>query len=424
MSHPVKYLFPVLLIALLQGCEDDPNSLGKNIIPVRDSVVIDEYRDIQMHVLTYDSAESSNTDYAMLGAYYDTDFGFTYCSFMTQWLPASFTDITGSINTIDSVVLTLAVNTANGPLTAYQELLVYPVTSSFTNVNYSNTDMSGYYQENQLTADNPVTYKINNSQLRVKLLNSYFSTNLLATGTGSNYLDQNTFFNFFRGLYFGLISNNNISDGGIVTFDLKNSNTRIAVHYNGSQVFNYIVTDSCKRLNLFTHDYSKTGFSKYINDTVTALKSGYIQTMAGVQCMVKFTKPQQWRNHPAILKAELIIPIYTPSVYGVPGQITATTLSNEGKPDLLPDDPFNTTTEYFDGKLNNNEYRINITRFVNECNLGKRKYAHLYLFPGYYKEYNSKNYLIYQASAAGQAIIKPADAQGIRIEITYLKITN
>lgn len=309
----------------LVSCKKDP-LIGKSALDPSSLLGSNEKDTFQLKTYTIeeDSVATKNPDRALLGAYNDPVFGTVNASFYTQISLSNpgFTDF-GSDVTIDSVMLSLQYTGYYGEATA-QNFEVYEVTEAldasadakyytFTNVNYNQSNDLVVPGQGTITPK-PNTYaRVGNDTLAPQLripLKTAFASQLMA-GV-ANYTTQETFREFFKGIYVKVTNTNPASGtGGVLYFNLSAINSKLTIYYkNGTsaKTFAYLMNNNNVDFNHV--DFNRTGkpIDNVINNPAAGQSQFYAQAFTS-RAAIEFPSVSNIPKNSVIHKAQLILPL-------------------------------------------------------------------------------------------------------------------
>lgn len=196
--------------------------------------------------------------------------------------------------------------------------------------------------------------------LRMRL-NDAFGNELLSKSGQTDLSSSSAFLAAYKGFY--LTAKRISGDGGIMSYDLTNSNrSYIVLYYRTSTdttnfVFN--VNSGSANINTYTHDYTGTEVANQLLDSTLGRDKVFIQSLAGLRGKLRFPTLERLLDSGAIAvnKAELIFkPVSgTESPYA-----PITTIAVKGRYSNNSEILLNTGV-YSSSK---NEYRIDLTRSI------------------------------------------------------------
>lgn len=385
----------ISLLLTLASCEE-PSYLGLEVLPDDDSFSIHKYslEDIETSIWKRDSIVGLDNPASLLGEMNDPVFGGLTASFMTQVGIPSFGHDFGTDPVADSLVLYLLVTDFYGDEGTPQEIVVYQLNELISRDKhiYSNFDPMTMDPEPELVTrqiihpeegDSIFSIHITSNELKDKLL--------LAPDSTKQSISQ--FINYFNGLY--VTAETPSGERGFVsTINLNSDISRLTMYYRNDNnpdnvlQYNYIVTESATRVNLFEHDYERAIFYDALGQSETDDSVFYIQGGHGLMSLMDFKHLDIWRDSMIIEpfslnSARLFLPVDTiaqnTDYYPLPERLFVLDKNEEGElvitNDLRLGDP------YFRGDFNSEtgEYMINITNWVNSYLTGEQERNYLYL---------------------------------------------
>lgn len=410
-------ILPVLVSFIVLSCEEDPSSIGGNILPQTDfdSLVATDTINVEMYTLFTDSASSFNTSLSYLGASLDPYFGLTTADFVTQlWLAAAWPG--DGINSIDSVKMYLLINN------------VYKEKTGMSTVNIYDTDEVLSVDSIYLVGrDIPIKELIGSFELPP--LREGRDTTLIIDlpvsfgeyilrDTSLLYLRSDTidFRNYVKGLYFEYPQTMNHH---MLELNMVNESTFFEIYYTDTQKesrsYRLTIKSSCLNYNRFLHDFEQADPDKkikYINEPVKDTL-GYAQGMEGVYTKMVIPGLEFLKSLPydvAINKARIYLPVYLNEVDYTEEMVPSNILvryDSAGSKRILTD--YLVDAAFLDGSYNkvNNQYKLNIANFVQQYYEGEilEPVIEIYL-----PELSKEN-LIIKANREGE--------ENVKFELTY-----
>ena len=375
--NPRKKLLPLVLLALVAfgACTEDESNLGINLqdpFTIYDGVRDTAY--VTACTLFDDSLSATGVPVGVFGDFVDANFGSVTAVLYSQIsTPEYGVRITDSVQ-IDSVVMTLVVDT------------VYPVPADSTPVPLHivihqlaeavRTD-SAYLITDSLEEssvcffDGVVTYvadsiRIPMNENMIPILQQVSS--------------QEDFLNSVKGISFRLAPNSR----QMVSVDLATSNTRLTVYYRNpsidtiSRQFVFTINEEVAHGVYVKHDYSGTPLANLGhggNDTLEGSAKLYLEPLGGTRVRLNL---QPFLNrfaaeHPTAIihYAELLLPVYDTADTQTPVRIMAVRRSADGRLTYITDanvlsNPY--TYSGFDGGYHRDRhlFRLRVTRHLQE----------------------------------------------------------
>ncbi len=285
---------------------------------------------IEAETISEDSVDQSPATLCLLGSMHDPALGYTNASF---YMPFDLEDnnLTFDDDTVslDSVVLTMWYFNTYGDLRTPQTVEVFEMAENIDDsVKYfSDTNLSVY--------QNPVGAKtfIPNTKdsitvggikaapsLSIRLNDSFGQKFIIASGS-SDYADNGSFQEYFKGLY---VTASKAGGGkGLAAFNPYQDGVRITVYYHktdGTDTFYTFPAAAPLVVNHYEHDYRNSSISTGGDSLV------FIQGLAGLNTRVKVPNLRNLGNI-LINKAELVVTVVPAadgrdSVFSPPAQLT------------------------------------------------------------------------------------------------------
>lgn len=234
-----------------------------------------------------------------------------------------------------------------------------------------------------------------------------------------------TFVEQFNGFYFR--PNAGASNGGISIFNYIDSETKAVLYYRIDTVdykYNFGLNSSASRYNIFEHDYTTGDILADLNnpesqeDTVM-----YIQGLGGLKTKIEFPYLNSIINQGlwAVNKAELIFPVESGTIkdfFPAPNSLIVKGIHANGHDFFLDEylfyDQSNGTTSYLGTSYNENEYKFNITVYMQKVFKGEHENNGLFLsIPD-------------EATNPSRVVLKNGnlDSDKIKLKLTLTKLFN
>jgi len=319
---------------------------------------------------------SDETSTLLLGEINDPVFGYNQAAFSTQFiLPFSNVDV-GSYSdslTVDSVVLGLSYTGSYGTNDVLN-IMVYEISESIykDSVYYSNQDVTCvsnaiYSQTTTVNTEDSVMVggEMKAPHLRLKLDISLGDKILIESGT-SNLEDNAQFVEFFKGLYVSASSDN---DGGVIAyFSPSSANSKLSIYYHSTNVdslsLDFSLTGVAARINLFEKDTS------YLFNQADTSTNTYVQSMAGYKTVIEIQHLDTLKSffeNKAINRVNLSFDLdgLDTAYFSPHGRMYLVRVDEQGK-DFFLIDYIVEGEEHFGGKLENDKYTFNITRYFHQ----------------------------------------------------------
>jgi hypothetical protein len=411
-----KFLRKVLLLsafflaAFLYACENPEDRLGATVQPEEDqlSFTVDTLT-ILTSTQKQDSIRSDELQFGMLGSAQTAEFGRMKASFYTQ-LRLSSNNVSFGANVenlqVDSMILSMEYDQFNYGKVIPQHIEVYEINlgedTLFTlEENFYTNSRLGVLPENLVeegamprSPKYTTRPEINGvslpPQMRVPLKTSFAQKFLEKSGQPE--LSNNTeFLAFFKGLYVTVqnpIMGNN--EGGYMSINYLSSNTLVTLYYTNTETdesfsYNFNINFDCARFNRYDFDRTASEVEMVLNGSTQNPEKLYLQVGGSVFTRVEIPNLEMLKDRSDIIinKAELIFPVepdFDENFSPIQSFLIAKRLE-DGTNDLIPDQLLGLT--HLDGnfRVNSLEYRINITRYVQQVLTGQSELRPLFILP-------------------------------------------
>ncbi|MFH1321741.1 MAG: DUF4270 domain-containing protein [Bacteroidota bacterium] len=406
----------LIFFLLLAAC-NDPEVIGLDVQPLGDKLNVSfcDTSTLITYTVREDSIRTDEMALNLLGSYNDPVFGLSSASFYTQFsLPVNNVDF-GSGFTPDSLVLSLALSDYYGDLSSDHTIKVFELTEDI----YID---SSYYSTRDFEYDQVLAYTTipvqDGDNLVVVNLNNIL-TDKFELSNSSNFDDNDAFTTFLKGFY--ITTAPTPQGSSILYFNLLSSLTKLTLYYHNNTdttSFDFVIDNSCARINHFEHNYSETAIEHQLNDTSHEQDSVYVQGMSGLKTFISFPYLSSWVNSGKIVvnKAELVLTVEenTYNEYAPPYKLTLAAIDESGQIHFLPDDEIFEGASYFGGAYDSgkNQYTFNIARHIHAIlNEGQIDHGLYLLVAG-----SSVN--------ASRAILKGGGsaASKMKLNLTYTKL--
>lgn len=477
-------IFALTLIFIFSGCTKiDTTDLGNDLIPAVDNVnTFETVLDINTDNLLFTNDSSQipyNLDHAVGIIENDPDFGRTDAALYFDVAPSAFKVYPfikkDSVVAIDSVVVSLAYKSLYGDSNSMQRFEVFEIDPT-ANFQYSSTSD---YKLNHAdfpvlpvalggrtidfkTLNDSVTY-INGkdtvrtiNELRIRV-NSSLGTRFVNADTSNAYQNDSIFKTFLKGLSIKINNAASPSKNALAYFDLSDSKTKVTfycrVKNNGKDsaiapFFRYIpfanngtgISYIGAQANLIKRTPANGYLANITNSNPNDDKL-YLQSTPGSYASLKIPGIDTLTNR-VIHRAEIIIQklpaisetFTTPDLLFIdlinPTADTAFTIPN----DFIPTGRGTYDINLIGGRLKNNQYVFNISRYLQSIVTKKRPnytlriYAPFITSPYFLDAFGNKSiiapFLINPLVAKGRVIVGGGShpTKKMRLRIFYSKI--
>ena len=367
-----------LIIGLIGGSCTDPNTIGLEIQPTSDNIIISSANFNGMTSQT-ESEDSLRTDESLnlvLGNISDDpDFGHNSSNFLTQVLLTENNTDLGDNPTVDSVVLSYTYSGYYGDLEEFTNLEVNQINEDIykDSLYYSNS-----FSISIGSMDNVDAFNISDNPedpfLRVKLKNE-FGQQIL--NLGADILkDNETFLQEFKGISVLVHSINTI-----LYLNPTGSNSYFKIYYHNTESdtlsLDFELGGDAARINLFNH--------KPLSNLTQIDGKVYIQSMAGYKSKITVNNIDLIKSlleGKAINKVTMSFDVEqgSQSEYAAHDKLFLVRVDQEGANVFLIDFTIEGET-HFGGRLEDDKYEFNITRYFYQL-LNNTSYTNeLYLLP-------------------------------------------
>jgi len=317
------------LIGVLVSCEYNENSLGTDVLPPGDNVIvyhdtifeIDAYSMRGNPVLTSEILGSPATKVMLLGSVEDTIIGKSTAEVVTQF-NATATYRPAENLEIDSLFLALYIYDFLGDTEQDLNLSVYEYTERIyldtAHSYYSDYDVEGKYDpvplvQQTITPANGTSYEI-------LIEDQDFIDKFMAIQSDTNYFYNDSIFkDYFNGFY--ITAEPVSSEGTMARIQLSNTQSRLTMKYANDSTdvdstaerdFSYahflIDQYSSQKINTFEHDYTGTELEEIIDDEQSVSPYTYVQGMSGVNTRFSFASLQEWIDqNPLIINSATLV---------------------------------------------------------------------------------------------------------------------
>ena len=366
-----------LIIGLVAIACSDPNTIGLEVQPTSDAIIISDTSSFSWQNSQTESEDSLRTDEALnliLGEIVDSKFGVNRGSFYTQILLTENNTNLGTGPIVDSVILSYAYSGYYGDLEEFTSIEVNQILEDI----YKD---SIYYSKIEIdfnSADFVDAFSLSNDSanpsLRVKLKND-FGQDILNLGN-ERLKDNETFLQEFKGINVLAEASNTM-----LYLNPNGTNSYLKIYYHNNESgtdtlsLDFELGGDAARINLFN---PKPTSNLSQDDKI------YIQSMAGYKVKISINNTESIKSlleGKVINKVTMSFDVESGSQleYEAHQKLVLVRVNEEGDNVFLSD--FTIEGEaHFGGNLENDKYEFNITRYFSEL-LQNDSYKELYLLP-------------------------------------------
>ena len=367
-----------LIIGLVAIACSDPNTIGLEVQPTSDAIIISDTSSFSWQNSYTESEDSLRTDEALnliLGKIVDSKFGVNRGSFYTQILLTENNTNLGTSPVVDSVILSYAYSGYYGDLEEFTSVEVNQILEDIykDSVYYSNS-----FEIDLNSADFFAAFSLSNDSanpsLRIELKND-FGQDILNLGNAT-LKDNETFLQAFKGISVLAEASNTI-----LYLNPNGTNSYLKIYYHNNESgtdtlsLDFELGGDAARVNLFN---SKPTSNLSQDDKI------YIQSMAGYKVKISINNTESIKSlleGKVINKVTMSFDVESGSQleYEAHQKLVLVRVNEEGDNVFLSD--FTIEGEaHFGGNLENDKYEFNITRYFSEL-LQNDSYKELYLLP-------------------------------------------
>ncbi|KRO56150.1 MAG: hypothetical protein ABR79_02245 [Cryomorphaceae bacterium BACL11 MAG-121001-bin54] len=367
-----------LIIGLVAIACSDPNTIGLEVQPTSDAIIISDTSSFSWQNSQTESEDSLRTDEALnliLGKIVDSKFGVNRGSFYTQILLTENNTNLGTSPVVDSVILSYAYSGYYGDLEEFTSVEVNQILEDIykDSVYYSNS-----FEIDLNSADFFAAFSLSNDSanpsLRIELKND-FGQDILNLGNAT-LKDNETFLQAFKGISVLAEASNTI-----LYLNPNGTNSYLKIYYHNNESgtdtlsLDFELGGDAARVNLFN---SKPTSNLSQDDKI------YIQSMAGYKVKISINNTESIKSlleGKVINKVTMSFDVESGSQleYEAHQKLVLVRVNEEGDNVFLSD--FTIEGEaHFGGNLENDKYEFNITRYFSEL-LQNDSYKELYLLP-------------------------------------------
>lgn len=371
----MKKTWILLIITLsvfftLISCEDEPSEVGVSLQPGSDKIVVaTDTLSVETHTRRDSSIATDERTISLLGSVSEPDFGITTAGFITQTRLSS-TDVEEDVEIqVDSLELVLDYSNYYGDTSSNISFSLYQIVNTDFHVD------SAYYSDYtpdesagnlNLLGEYEIEVRPSDTLLYLTISDEDF---LSLFENKSIYNSNEDFLDVFKGFY--LKADDQTSNGGCIAyFNLVSDNSRLIMHYNEEDTYDFLINYNSVRINLFDHDYSTAAgeLQSALTDTDNE-EISFIHSGAGLttEVRIKDTARLNELADKGINKAQLQVKIHPDffNDYGNPEQMTIVYENDMGLFEFLTD--YKVSSSHFGGEITaSGEYIFNIPFYLQD----------------------------------------------------------
>jgi hypothetical protein len=372
-----------LIIGLIAVSCTDPNTIGLEVQPTSDNIIISDTSSFSWQTTQTESEDSLRTDEALnliLGKIkhdYDREFGLNKAAFYTQILLTENNTDLGTAPIVDSVILSYTYSAYYGKLEDFTSLDVSLIEESIykDSIYYSN-DFNMLIGNVDYVDDFTLSNNLSDPFLRIKLSNNFGKEILNFENEGLK--DNETFLENFKGI--SVIAN---AQNTMLYLNPTGSNSFLKIYYHNDESgsdtlsLDFELGGDAARINLFN--------PKPLSNLNQEEDRVYIQSMAGYKAKIAINNTDSIK---AMLEGKSINKVTmsfdvnegSQAEYASHDKLFLVRVNEEGNNVFLADYTEEGET-HFGGRLDNDKYEFNITRYFYQL-LNNDAYTNdLYLLP-------------------------------------------
>ena len=368
-------IIPSVIVGLLisfTACETEPSEVGIGLQPGSDKIILaTDSLSVFTRTVRDSSVATDERSLSLLGSYVDNDFGQTDASFITQLVLSSGNVSDDAVIEADSMSLVLNYNGYFGDTLTDIQFKLYQILETDFDLDstyYSDYTVNstlrklGTYSFSPRPSEDTIVFTISDSDFL-----NIFSDNTM-------YSDNQVFLNAVKALYFEVIPSG-ASEGCIAYFDLLSENSRMIMHYNDGETYDFLINTNSVRINKFDHDYTlaATEIRTAIANQADNQEYAFIQSAAGLktELVIEDTDKLNAILEKGINRAQLQITIADDyfSSSDLPEQLTLVYRNDADLYEFLTD--YKVSSSHFGGQYNEDgSYTFNIPLYLQDILAG------------------------------------------------------
>jgi hypothetical protein len=271
-------------------------------------------------------------------------------------------------------------------------------------------------------------------QVRIPISPAFIQS-FFFNAAASNFANNSAFNDLIKGLQIKVNKGLTTDAGGLVTFDLANTDTRLELYYRNQTGTTIDTTLSTFNFNpsfsaaTFSHNYTGTAVETQLNAPATTYNVNYIQPLAGVKTRVIFPYVQNLKalGNLTINKAELVVPIEPGSDIFAPAPrlyLYRTDIADQRQ--LLPDVSLGLSDSSLGGFYDTptKQYKFTLTAYMQDLLNGKLTQYNTFITAVDSKA-NSASALFPSATTVSRAVIGSGNKTApnkMKLNIIYTKV--
>ena len=372
----MRFNYLILIVVCLLSCSE-PSIIGLEVQPDSEKITISS-NSSNLIDFNNESEESliNNASLNLLGELEDSYFLKNKASFITQiLLPESNLTLEENL-TVDSVILSYNYSDYYGNLDGISSIEVRKIEQDvYSDSIYYSNDFSynDFAQLLNIAEDYYISFDSLNPLVRIKI-NNDIGQQILALGN-TILSNNNDFLDDFKGLFVSAQAQNTI-----LYLNPLATNSNFSIYYHNdldsANTLSFQLDGNAARTNVFEKVIS--------NDILNNKENIYIESMSGYKCNISFTNLDTLQKilagkvvNQAIMSFELDNNLMTNDI--IPhSQLHLARLDSDGNIIDLTDYVIEGSS-FFGGRLENNIYNFNITRYFHELLFNGTHTNQLYL---------------------------------------------
>jgi len=363
--------FASVIIALLisfNACETEPSDVGIGLQPGSDKIILaTDSLNVFTRTVRDSSVATDERSLSLLGSYVDNDFGQTDASFISQLMLSTGNVSEDATINVDSMSMVLSYDGYFGDTLTNIEFNLYQILDTDLDIDstyYSDYNVTsslrqlGTYSFSPRPSDDSITFTISESDFL-----SVFSDN-------SIYTNEDAFLSALKGLYFEVVPPGG-SGGCIAYFDLLSDKSRMIMHYNDTETYDFLINSNTVRINLFDHDYSLAApeITTAINNQTDNQEYAFIHSAAGLktELVIEDTDKLNAILEKGVNRAQLQVTIANDYFKSsdIPEQLTLVYKNDNELYEFLTD--YKVSSSHFGGEYNDDgSYTFNIPFYLQD----------------------------------------------------------